>query len=137
MDKMQCFGTLWGRICLSAIFILAGVGKIFDFQGTADYMASKGMCMVPVFLVGAILVEVLGGLSILLGCKARYGAGALALFLIPVTYIFHNFWTMEPGMERMIQMQMFLKNLAIYGGLVYVWACGPGSCSCDGRCEKK
>lgn len=119
-----------GRFCLSLIFLLSALGKLTDWQGTAGYMASKGMPLVPFFLVGAIVLELAGGLSVLLGFKTRWGVALLVIFLIPATLIFHNFWTFE-GQERQLQMIMFLKNLAILGGLLLLGSLGPGSCSLD------
>ena len=121
-----------GRVLLSLIFLASGLGKIAAWDATAGYMASEGMTLVPLFLVAAILFEVLGGLSVLLGMKARVGAAALIVFLIPATLIFHDFWAFE-GMERQIYMAMFMKNLAIMGGLLLVIAFGAGPLSIDNR----
>jgi len=117
--------TLLGRILLSLIFILSGIGKIGDWSGTASSMTAHGMSAVPLFLALAILVEIGGGLSVLLGFKARWGALALICFLIPATVIFHNFWTFT-GAEQRMQMISFLKNLAIVGGLLLLVLRGAG-----------
>ena len=130
-------GMLIGRICLSAIFILSGIGKFVDYQSTAGYMAAKGMTMVPVFLYAAALIELIGGLSLLLGFKARCGAALLMLYLIPVTVIFHDFWNVSDAAMAKIEMIMFMKNLAIFGGLWFAISCGAGGCSCDAGCCKK
>jgi putative oxidoreductase len=130
MNQGNRFVPLLGRILLALIFLISGLGKIFDWQGTAGYMASKGMPLIPFFLLGAIVLELVGGLAVLLGFKARIGALLLIVFLIPATLIFHNFWTLT-GMERQIQMIMFLKNLAIMGGLLLVVGLGPGPLSLD------
>jgi putative oxidoreductase len=94
-------------------------------------MASKGMFWTPFFLVMAILFELGGGLSVLSGFKARWGALALIVFLIPATLIFHGFWTYEGAEVRMQQIH-FLKNLAILGGLLAVVGNGAGPLSVDG-----
>lgn len=122
------FAPLAGRGLLSAIFLLSALGKVGDWNGTAGYMASKGMPFVPLFLAGAIAVELLGGLSVLLGYKARIGALALFAFLIPTTLIFHNFWAFD-GMQRHLEMIGFLKNVSIMGGLLTVAAQGSGALS--------
>ncbi len=130
-------GMLLGRICLSAIFILSGVGKFLDLQGTSAYMEAKGLPFVSVLLIAAALVELLGGLSLLLGYKARCGASLLMIYLIPVTLIFHDFWNVSDAAMAKIQMIMFMKNLAIFGGLWYAISCGAGSCACDScGCKK-
>jgi putative oxidoreductase len=122
---MENVVSLIGRILLSLIFLASGLGKISDWSGTAGYMTAKGMVAVPFFLTMAILFEIVGGLSVLTGFKARWGAAALFLFMIPTTATFHNFWAFE-GMERQMQMIHFMKNLAIMGGLLSVVAFGPG-----------
>ncbi len=119
-----------GRFCLSVIFILAGLGKFMDFGGTAAHMSAEGLPMAHVLLVIAALIEVLGGFSLLLGWKTRYSAVLLLLFLLPVTYFFHDFWSLT-GKEQQMEMIQFLKNLAIFGGLLYVASAGPGKYSID------
>jgi len=114
MDK---FLRIAGRVFLSLIFIVSGLGALFHFHDTAGMMASKGMPGASLLLVGAIAFELLGGLSVLTGFKARLGALALILFLIPTTFIFHNFWALQ-GMEQQNQMAHFLKNLGLMGGLL-------------------
>jgi len=121
------------RLCLAAVFIFAGASKIIFYDQTAQYMASKGMTMVPIFLIGAAIVELVGGLSLVLGYKTRFGAAILLLFLIPTTLIFHDFWN-ATGAEAVVQQINFLKNLAIFGGLLYVLCHGCGGCSFDSCC---
>ncbi len=121
MGKLTRIAPVAGRILISQIFIISGFSKIAHWKGTAAYMASKGMPMAGLFLVGAILIEVLCGFSILLGLKSRIGAAVLVVYLVVVSLIFHNFWAYE-GMEKQVQMIMFMKNLAIMGGLLFVYA---------------
>ena len=90
------------------------------------------MFWVPLFLAGAIAFELGGGLSLLLGYRARLGALALFLFLIPVTLVFHNFWTYPPEQQQ-VQMLFFLHNLTLMGGLLLVMTYGPGPLSLDLR----
>ena len=120
--------ALLGRICVALIFLMSGINKIMDPQGTQQYMAAMGMTTATTLLyVGAIVFEVGGGLSILLGYWARVGAAALFLFMIPTTLIFHsNFGDQN-------QMIHFLKNVAMMGGLLYVMAYGAGRLSLDAR----
>jgi putative oxidoreductase len=127
---------LLGRLAIATIFILAGVGKFLNYEGTAAYMASKGFSMVPFFLYAAATVEILGGLLLVLGWKTRFGAIILALFLIATTVIFHDFWRERPELVE-VQMINFLKNLAIFGGLLYILATGPGSISIDRLCKNR
>ncbi len=125
-----------GRFFLTAIFIMSGMGKIFDFGGTVAYMESAGMSMAQPLLVGAIVLELVGGLSILLGFKARLGALALIVFLIPASLIFHAFWGV-PEAEAKMQMIMFMKNLSIMGALIFLAVNGSGALSLDNRFVKQ
>lgn len=105
-----------GRLGLGGIFLASGLGKLADLRGTAAYMASAHMRAVPFLLAGAIVLEVLGGLAVVSGYRARWGALALLAFLVPATFLFHNFWAFQ-GAERQLQMIGFLKNVSIGGGL--------------------
>lgn len=132
--SIQCsLIMLLGRISISAIFIFAGLHKFMDYGSTAEYMASKNMSMIPFFLYAAAFVELIGGLLVLLGYKARCGALLLALFLLPVTFIFHDFWNVEDIQVLQSEMIHFFSNFAIFGGLLYVYCCGAGACSIDGE----
>jgi putative oxidoreductase len=124
------YGTLVARLLISQIFLISGFMKIADWSGTEAQMASRGMFWIPFFHVAAMLVELGAGLSLLLGSKARLGALALFLFLIPVTLTFHNFWT-YPEEKQQEQMLFFLHNLALMGGLLLVMTWGPGPLSID------
>ena len=132
LDQTAAYAATAGRGLLSVIFLLAGVMKFVNWQQTAEHMAAKGMPLVNVLLPIAAAVEVLGGLSLLLGLRARVGALVLFLFLIPATLIFHNFWA-HSGAEQANQMMHFMKNVAIMGGLLMVVGLGSGPLSLDGR----
>jgi len=122
--------VLVGRILLGALFIISGFGKITGYEGTAGYMASKGMPFVNLLLPAAIAIELGGGLLLALGYKARWAALAIFLFLIPTTLIFHAFWGIDPK-EAAMQQINFLKNVSIAGGMLMVFAHGPGAYSVD------
>jgi putative oxidoreductase len=117
---IQNYILLIARALLSALFIWSGINKILDPVGTQQYMAAYGMPWISVFLVAAIVTELGGGLSVLLGYRSRLGAAVLALFLIPATLIFHTNFA-DP-----IQQIMFMKNLAIFGGLLMIVQLGSG-----------
>ena len=117
------------RVLLALIFVMSGVGKLFDFAGTQEQMAAAGMPLTALFLVGAIVLEIGGGLSLLLGWKVRYGVAALVVFLIPATLIFHT------NFAERAQMIQFMKNLAIMGGLLALAVVGPGALSLSSREE--
>ena len=124
------FGLLLGRSLLALIFIVAGYKKIVGFSATAGYMASKGLPIVDILLVLTIIIELGGGIMIMLGWHARSAAIAIFLFLIPATVIFHPFWTIDAS-KATSEMYSFLKNTAIMGGMIYIIASGPGPFSLD------
>ena len=125
---MQKFLPLIGRVLLALIFIIAGFHKITGFAGTAEMMAGRGLPLPQALLAATILIELGGGLMILLGWHARWAALAIFLFLIPTTLIFHAYWSVDPSQPLMVknQMNQFMKNLAIMGGMLYVVAYGSG-----------
>lgn len=132
IEPLERYGAACARILLSQIFLLAGIMKLADWSGTEAFMASRGMVLIPLMLLGAVIIEVGGGLALFLGYKGRLAAFVLFLFLIPTTLIFHNFWTYPPE-QQAIQSAMFMKNLAIMGGLLSFVSFGPGLCSLDAR----
>src|SRR5690606_28913774 len=81
-----------GRILFSLIFIASGLSKIGDWDKTISYMESHNMIFTPFFLIMAIILQVTGGLSIITSYKSKIGAILLLIFIIPATFIFHNFW---------------------------------------------
>ena len=107
------------RVLLALMFVLAGFSKLTGLEGTAGYIASKGLPMASL-------------LALAVGFKARYAAGALAAFTLLASLLFHNFWAMPDG-QAMVNQLMFMKNLAVAGGLLLVVAYGAGSASIDAR----
>lgn len=128
----QNAATLLGRILLSWLFIPAGFAKIGGFAGTVGYIASKGIPMPEVCAALAIAVELGLGILLLVGWQARWAALGLAIFVAVISPLFHNYWAM-PEAQQMMQKQAFWKNMAVVGGLLYVFAFGPGGWSMDGR----
>jgi putative oxidoreductase len=143
MSFFQNLVALLARIVLSPLFILGGVNHLLNWNGTIKFMTSKGMGIENVFgsssplvvqtlLAGATAFLIVGGLSLLLGFHARWGALLLIVFLVPAAVIFHDFWTYE-GQIAQLQMANFMKNITLIGGLLMVVAFGPGTWSVDGR----
>jgi putative oxidoreductase len=126
--------TLLARLMLCAIFLMSAVGnKIPNFSDVAHkYMAPKGIPAPELMLVGAIVFLVVGSLSVIVGYKARFGAALLLVFLVLATYFFHDFWNLA-GRQQQEQMTQFLKNLSIFGGMLFIVANGAGPMSLDGR----
>ncbi len=127
----QNLAALAGRLLVAAIFVLSGLNKLGDFAGTSAMMRSVGLPMAELLLVAAIVIEVVGGLMIVIGWQARSAAVALFLFMIPVTFVFHNPWAATDGAAAQQQLIHFLKNLAIAGGLLNLIAFGPGAYSAE------
>jgi putative oxidoreductase len=130
--NLQNSAALAGRILLALIFIISGFGKITGYAGTAGYMAAKGLPMVDVLLPLTILVELAGGLLIVIGWNARWAAAAIFLYVIPVTLVFHNPAGLAPA-EAQQQMINLLKNVSIMGGMLGLFAFGPGGFSLDAK----
>ena len=120
------------RVLLALMFILAGLSKFADLAGTAGYIASQGLPLAMLLAFGAATVEVVGGLALALGLQARWAAGALALFTLFATFVFHNFWAM-PADQAFVNQLMFMKNLSVIGGLLMVVSFGAGPASIDAR----
>lgn len=123
------YGPLIGRLLLSNLFIVAGFKKITGFAGAAGYMAAKMPSLDPnlikIMLVLTIVIELVGGLMILVGWQARWAATIIFLWMIPVTYLFHPYWGLPPEQMQM-QFIQFQKNLAIMGALLFIVAQGTG-----------
>ena len=136
MIQLEKYGPLLARVSLALIFLLSGFGKLGAIESTAGYIASKGLPAPVLLAVVAGLVEVIGGASVLLGLKARWGALALVTFLVPVTLVFHNPAGLE-AMAAQMELIQFLKNLAIAGGLLAVASFGPGPLSLEGWLSRR
>jgi putative oxidoreductase len=136
IETLERYGPLAARLLMSQIFIISGIMKVIDPSGTAAQMEGRGMFWVPLFLVGAIAFELGGGLSLLAGYKARLGALALFLFLIPVTLTFHNWWTYPDPKEQHVNMLFLLHNLTLMGGLILLMTFGPGPFSIDHKARR-
>ena len=132
MDTNRDVAALVARVLLAVLFILSGFGKIVGFADTVGYIASKGLPFPALMAAGAIAVELGAGLLVLVGYKARWAAMAIFLFMIPTTLIFHNFWAVPPD-QAMAEQIGFLKNVSIMGGLLMVWAFGPGRLAVGGE----
>jgi putative oxidoreductase len=134
MDERSGLALVVARVGLGAIFLASGLGKLAAWSGTVAYAGSRG---VPaILLAGAVALELAGGVSILAGWKTRWGVAALLAFLAPVTVVFHGFWGYQ-GAEAQLQTIQFLKNLALAGGLLALWAAGPGTLSVDGSTARR
>ena len=125
MEIVRMYGPLVGRVLLALIFIISGFGKLTGFAGTVGYIQSAGLPVPQLVAVIAIIVELGGGIMLVIGWKARWAALALFIFSGLTIYYFHDFWTMD-GADRLLNQTMALKHLSIMGGVLLVAAVGSG-----------
>jgi putative oxidoreductase len=123
---------LIGRVLLGALFLVAGIRKIMLYSGSVAYFTKLGFPAPEVMAVLAILIEVGGAALLILGWQTRRISWLLVLFTIIATAMAHRFWEFDAP-QYANQMNHFLKNAAIVGGLLYVAVLGAGKLSIDGR----
>jgi len=118
------WAELIGRILLAQLFLIAGIHKITTYASTQGYMEAMGVPGMLLPLV--ILLEVGGGLMLVLGWKSRWAAAAMGVFSLTSAAIFHH------NLADQMQMIMFMKNLSIAGGMFMLAVHGAGVLSLDG-----
>jgi putative oxidoreductase len=116
-----------GRVMISTVFVLSGLSKLAAPAMTIGYIQSVGLPLPPVAYGIAAFIEVVGGITLLLGYRTRIVAGVLFLFTVATAVFFHNHF----GDQN--QFIHFFKNIAMAGGLLHVIAFGGGRVSLDGR----
>ena len=127
------YAALTGRILFSLIFLAGGLGH-FSAQ-SIGYAASQGVPLASVLVPISGVISIAGALSILLGYKAKLGAWLLVIFLVPVTLMLHKFWTIQDPMMRQMDMVMFMKNLGLLGGALFIAFFGAGPASIDNKAK--
>lgn len=132
LDSTQGTALLVGRILMAALFIVSGVRKAMAFNASVAYMMKNGVPMAEFLLVLTLVLEIGGGLLLALGWKTRWISLVLAIFVAVITPIFHGFWAFD-GAQFAAQLNNFLKNIAIVGGLLYFAVFGAGRLSLDSR----
>lgn len=115
--KQQNNLQLIARVLLSGIFLISLLSKLTGLEGTIQFMTAKGIPLPSLLIWGAIATELAGALALLTGYKMREAGILLALYLVPTSLIFHNFWAME-GQQFQMQLMAFIKNVSIMGGLL-------------------
>jgi putative oxidoreductase len=144
MESLRDVAALVGRILLAVIFVYSGLGKVMHMSAfvnaTSAHFANAGIpasLATPGLYLSAV-VELGGGLLMIAGLKARWAAFIVFLWLIPVTLVFHvadysQAVQQHQAMAALTQQIMYLKNIAMMGGLLMLAAMGPGGLSIDGR----
>ena len=123
------YTVLLGRILYSLVFIMSSFGHFS--QKTIGYAASQGVPMASILVPISGIMALLGGLSILFGYKGRWGAWLIILFLVPVTFMMHNFWAIKDPMAQQMQMIMFMKNVSMLGAALMIAHFGTGPLSLE------
>lgn len=131
MQAIERFGPLVGRILIALIFVMSGASKIAGFSGTVGYIASKGLPLATLGAVAAIIVELGGGILLVIGWQARLAAAAMFVFTFFAAVFFHDFWAF-PADQAQNAMIHFMKNISMMGGLLYVVVHGSGPLSLGG-----
>jgi putative oxidoreductase len=127
MNPSNRWLTFAGRVLLSLIFIISGLGKVAAPDATIGYISSVGVPFPEVAYAVALIVELGLGLALLLGFKAKLAAAGIAIFTLAAACLFHT------DFSNQIQLVMFMKNFTIIGGLLLIVAYGAGGFSLDNR----
>ena len=130
MDGLTKATPLLGRILLALIFVIAGISKLADPSRTIANMASHGIPLSHVLVIGAIAVELIGGLMLMAGWHGRLAALVLCAFTLTLALIFHRYWAAS-GAEAGTQHALFFGHLSMMGGMLFVAVFGPGWLSVD------
>ena len=128
MTTMTNIIDLIGRILISALFLLNGMFKISNYEGTIGWMESFGMP--GMFIIPAIILEIIGPILIIIGYQTRIIATLLSLFCLATAIIFHN------DFANQMQFTSFLKNIALAGGFLILFANGAKAISLDNKFKK-
>ena len=123
--------VLLGRLLFALIFLMSGPRHFMS--STIAYAAAQGVPMASIAVPVSGLIALLGGLSILLGYRAKIGAWLIVLFLVGVTPMLHKFWGISDPMVAQMQMVNFMKNVSMLGGALLITQFGSGPWSLDTR----
>jgi putative oxidoreductase len=129
MKTIENYTALAGRLLISFMFLFSGISKVSGYTATQGYMAAMGVS--GSLLPWVIALEIIGSIAIIIGFKTRITAFLLAGFTLLAAYFFHN------NSADQIQSILFMKNVAIAGGFLFLVANGAGSISVDRWLEKR
>ena len=124
--------SLIGRLLLALLFLPAGINKVTGFAGTVGYIASVGLPLPTLGAIIALVVEIAGGLALIAGFGTRFAALVLAVFTLVASFFFHAYWAV-PAAQQFVTQLLFMKNMAVVGGLLTLAAWGAGAWSLDAR----
>ena len=132
LDLLKTPLVLVGRILIAFMFMQSGYGKLMDLTGTAGYIASGGLPNSTALAGLTGVFELVAGLAVLIGFKGRWAALLLAGFTLVAGLLYHRYWAVPADQQLVVQL-LFMKNLAIVGGLLVIAALGTGPASVDTR----
>ena len=135
-DRLTNCVVVVGRILIALIFVRAGINKIGSIDTTAAQMAKSGIPLSNIMVFGAIMMEVGGGLLLMVGLFARWAALALFFYTLTLALIFHAYWSV-PDAEARVQAAFFFGHLSMMGGMLVVVAFGAGAYSLDALVRQK
>jgi putative oxidoreductase len=127
---MRAFTDPLARILIVAIFVYTGISKLTHFDGTAHMIGEKGIPLATVAAAITVLIELGGAIMIIIGWQTKFAAAVQFIYLIVITFMYHNFWAVPPQLHD-VQLLNFLKNVGIMGGLLFLATHGAGASSVD------
>ena len=134
-NALQNSLALVGRLFLAMLFLPAGIGKLAGFAGTVGYIASVGLPMPSMAAAIALIIEIVGSVALITGFGTRIAALILAVFTLVASFFFHAYWAV-PADQQLVTQLLFMKNIAVVGGLLTLAAWGAGAWSLDARNKK-
>lgn len=137
MSISEWISPFVGRMALAWFFLGEAWARTSDWTGTLGMMGAAHVPAAPVLLVLALAIMVLGGISLALGYHARHGAMLLFGFIIAASLALHAYWTMPDGTERLADYAVFIRDIAIAGGLLMIVGLGPGPFAIDNVGRKR
>jgi putative oxidoreductase len=133
MNALSLPMDILGRALLGLYFLVPGTMKIMNFDGTLAYMTTHGVPLARPLLVLTIFLQTASGLALIAGWHTKIAAFLLAGLTLLICVYMHDFWNAYPGGSQAHEMQNFIKNLAIFAGLLILAARGAPRASVDNR----
>jgi putative oxidoreductase len=131
MSLAEMISPFIGRLALAWFFLSDAYMRALQWNSTIAWMAAKHLPAPAILLFVSLAAMILGGLSLMLGFRAKAGALVLFAFTVVTTILLHNYWVIQDAAERMADYEIFIRNIAIAGGLLLVLGVGPGRFAAD------